>query len=238
MSRLFAQEGFLWRALNTLTDIFALSTLFLICCIPVVTVGASLTALYDSVTRCVRFKEPAPYQRFWNTFRKELKTCILTTVLWGVLIAAFVLARHFLFDLGAESRAAVVIAAVYYVALLIPIGSLCWACTILSRFTFDFRDLNMTAFRFTFARLPVTVLLVIMTIEALELMLNYFFPAFFLPAILMLLWSLFVERVFKKLGAGLKKYSDTPGPEITEEPAECPPNEAAEQRTELPEKTE
>lgn len=223
MSRLFAQEGFLWRALNTLTDIFVLSTLFLVCCIPVVTAGAALTALYDSVTRCVRFKEPAPYQRFWNTFRKELRTGMFTTLLWGALIAAFILARRFLFSAGEENRTAVVLAAVYYVFMLVPVGSLCWASAILSRFTFPFKELNMTALRFTFAKLPVSVLLVFMTIEALELMINYLFPAFFLPAVLMLLWSLFIERVFKKLGAGLKKYTDKPEPEPEETEPDADP---------------
>ena len=218
MSRIFAQEGFLWRALNTLTDIFALSTLFLLCCIPVVTTGAALTALYDSVTHCVRYKEPAPYQRFWNTFKKELVPGLFTTLLWGVLIAAFLLTRSMLGAFNGTVPAAVVIRAVYYVAMLIPIGAFCWACAILSRFTFSFRDLSMTALRFTFAKLPVTVLLVIMTIEALQLITQYIFPAFFLPAVLMLLWSLFIERVFKKLGGGLTKYTEAPAPE--EETAE------------------
>lgn len=216
MRGLFRQEGFLWRALNTLTDIFALSALFLVCSLPVVTAGAALTALYDSAVRCVRYKEPAPYLRFFGTFKKELKTGIFSTLLWGVLIAGFVLARQLLYSVSGESSAAVLIGAVYYVFLLVPIGALCWAAAILSRFTFSFRDLSLTALRFTFAKLPVTVLLVIMSIEALELILNYIFPAFFLPAVLMLLWSLFIERVFKKLGAGLKKYTETPEPDSEE----------------------
>ena len=222
--KIFAHEGFLWRALNTLTDIFALSTLFLLCCIPVVTAGAALTALYDSVIHCVRYKEPAPYQRFWNTFRKELKTGAFSTLLWGALIAAFVLARRLLFSVSGESNPAIVIGAVYYVVMLIPVGAFCWACAILSRFTFSFKELSLTALRFTFAKLPVSVLLVIMTIESLELILNYIFPAFFLPALLMLAWSLFTERIFKKLGAGLKKYADKPDPEPAEEPSsDLPP---------------
>ena len=215
MRGLFRQEGFLWRALNAITDIFALSGLFLVCSLPVVTAGASLTALYDSVTRCVRYKEPAPYQRFWNTFKKELKTGVLFTLLWGALIAAFVLARSLLSSVSAQSSAAVLIGAVYYVFMLVPVGAFCWSCAILSRFTYTFRELSLTALRFVFYKLPVTVLLVIMSIEALELILNHIFPAFFLPAVLMLLWSLFVERVFGKLGGGLKKYGAEPEPEKT-----------------------
>lgn len=216
MSRIFSPEGFLWRALNTLTDIFALSVLFLVCCLPVVTAGAAVTALYDSVTRCVRYKEPAPCRRFLTTFKKELKTGIFSTLLWGALIAAFILARRLLFHAGAESDSAVLIGAVYYVFMLVPVGAFCWACAILSRFTFSFGALSLTALRFTFAKLPISVLLVLMSIEALELMINYIFPAFFLPAVLMLLWSLFVERVFTKLGAGLKKHTDIPEPEAVE----------------------
>ena len=220
MKSVFSQEGILWRALNKLTDIFVLSLMFLTFSVPVVTTGAALTALYDSTAHCVRYGEERPYTRFWTTFRRELKPGIFSTLLWGVLIASFLWSRNHLLTGSEGGDAATVIGAVYYVALLIPCGAFCWTAALLSRFTFTFRELILTALRFTFFKLPVTVLLVIMTVEALELILNYIFPAFFLPAVLMLLWSLFTERVFTKLGGGLKKPQETPDAEESAESEE------------------
>lgn len=71
--RVFRYQGWLWRALNTLTDILALSVLWLLCSIPVLTLGAATTALYDSVVRCIRYKMPRPYERFFRTFK--MRSC-------------------------------------------------------------------------------------------------------------------------------------------------------------------
>ena len=38
----------------------ALSVLWLLCSLPVLTLGAATTALYDSVVRCIRYKQPKP----------------------------------------------------------------------------------------------------------------------------------------------------------------------------------
>ena len=59
LGRVFRYQGGLWRVLNTLTDIMALSVLWLLCSLPVLTLGAATTALYDSVVRCSRSPTPA-----------------------------------------------------------------------------------------------------------------------------------------------------------------------------------
>ena len=80
--RVFRYQGWLWRALNTLTDILALSVLWLLCSIPVLTLGAATTALYDSVVRCIRYKQSGPYERFFRTFKNELVPGLLLTLLF------------------------------------------------------------------------------------------------------------------------------------------------------------
>ena len=75
---------------------------------------------------------------------------------------------------------------------------------ILSRFTYTWKDLNLTALKLSIGYLPRTVVLVLLTAETGVLCIRYFFPAFFAPACMVLLWSLFIEPVFGKLGGGLK----------------------------------
>ena len=76
----------------SLTDILALSVLWLLCSIPVLTLGAATTALYDSVVRCIRYKMPRPYERFFRTFKNELVpgallTLLTKSMLFGGLLA-------------------------------------------------------------------------------------------------------------------------------------------------------
>ena len=62
--KIFNQDGFLWRSLDVVADVLFLSLLWLICCLPVVTIGAATTALYDCSVRCVRYGEGSTYKRF------------------------------------------------------------------------------------------------------------------------------------------------------------------------------
>ena len=218
MSRLFSPDGLLWKILNSLTDIFAFSLIWLFCCLPIVTIGPATTALYDAVTHGIRYQETGPYRRFFRTFKADLKISIPTSLFWTAIIALGFLSLSYLQALGETNRAAAIASSAYYIIMLLPIGCTCWVFPILSRFTYGFKDLNMTALRLAIAYLPQTVVLVLSTIEMVQLCVNFIFPSFFLPACLMLLWSLFTEPVFTKLGGGLGK-KDAPE-EINEEKSE------------------
>ena len=190
MSRLFSPDGLLWKILNSLTDIFAFSLIWLFCCLPIVTIGPATTALYDAVTHGIRYQETGPYRRFFRTFKADLKISIPTSLFWTAIIALGFLSLSYLQALGETNRAAAIASSAYYIIMLLPIGCACWVFPILSRFTYGFKDLNMTALRLAIAYLPQTVVLVLSTIEMVQLCVNFIFPSFFLPACLMLLWSL------------------------------------------------
>ena len=218
MKRLFSPEGLMWRILDTMTDVFALSVIWLFCSLPLVTLGPATTALYDAVVRCIRYREAGPYRRFFHTFRSDLGVSIGSTVLWGTVIGFAFASLHMLRTIGRESSSAAMASAAYYIFMLLPCGAACWVFPILSRFTYGFRELNFTAVKITLGFLPRTIVLVLLTAEIVTLCVRFFFPAFFLPVCTMLLWSLFIEPVFIRLGGGLKKESDLP--EVQSEPSE------------------
>lgn len=198
LQKIFSQEGLLWKGLNVLTDILFLSVIWSLLCMLVIPIGPATTALYDAVVHGIRRREPAPYERFFRTFRKEFRLSFFSGLLWGALILISVLTVRYLLALGESSRSAFAAGIAYYVVLIVPLGAACWVFPILSRFTFDFRSLNLTALRFTFAFLPRTLILVLLTIEVLQWALNDLFPFAFMPAVTMLLWSLFIEPAFGK----------------------------------------
>ncbi|MBO7421964.1 MAG: YesL family protein [Oscillospiraceae bacterium] len=204
MKKIFSPDGLLWRVLNTLTDVFALSVIWLFCCLPVVTIGPATTALYDSVVRCIRYQEAGPYKRFFRTFRADLGVSIFSTILWIAVIGFGLWSLSLLRSLGEASRSAAIASAAYYIIMVLPCGAACWVFPILSRFTYSWKDLNLTALKLSIGYLPRTVILVLLTAETGLLCIRYFFPAFFAPACMVLLWSLFIEPVFGKLGGGLK----------------------------------
>ena len=199
LKKLFKQEGFLWKGLNILTDIIFLSMLWSLLCLFVIPAGPATTALYDAVVHGIRRREPGAYQRFFQTFRREFPMAFFSGLLWGIMIFVCVLTVRYLLALGKTSRSAFAAGIAYYIALIVPLGAACWVFPLLSRFTFDFRSLNLTALRMALAFLPSTLILVLMTIEVLQFCLNELYPFAFMPALTMLLWSLFIEKSFEKV---------------------------------------
>lgn len=89
MGNLFSSDGLLGRILGRFTDLLTVSILWIICSIPLVTLGASTTALYTMTLRMVRGDEGKWTAAFFKAFRRNLKQStvihvILTVV--GVLI--------------------------------------------------------------------------------------------------------------------------------------------------------
>ena len=203
MKSVFSQDGILWRVLNCLTDVFVLSLLFLLCCIPLVTAGASLTALYDSAVRCIRYKESGPYRRFFATFREELKNGIFMTLLWGAAIGAVFFGRGVLKTVDNGESAVYIAYACWYAAGIIPMGIACWVFPVMSRFSQSFGRSCAAAFKLCLGRLPRTVVLILLASETISLCIKLPFLAAFLPAAVMLLASLFIEPVFAALGGAI-----------------------------------
>ena len=56
MQKLFSLDGRLVKTLTRFTDIIILNTLFIVCCLPILTIGASLTALATMWHRLLKGK--------------------------------------------------------------------------------------------------------------------------------------------------------------------------------------
>lgn len=204
---IFRPYGPVWNFLNHVTDALGLSLLWCLCSLPVITMGAATTALYDAAVRGIRYREEGVYRRFFRTFRSSLKTGCAFTALWGVILLFGSFVLYLLDQAALESTQAALMAGAYRVLLLLPVGGFCWSAIILSRFSQRFRDLTGIALRFLpghpFATLVILLLTWLFAWQCLENLLLLTF----LPAVIVIGWSLAVEPVFRKLGAGLKEES-------------------------------
>lgn len=89
MRKLFAIDSPLMTALGTLADLVFCNILFCLCCVPLFTVGAALTALYDCTLSIVEQQESSLIiKQFWRTFRRDFKR---GTALGLICMAVFAL---------------------------------------------------------------------------------------------------------------------------------------------------
>lgn len=197
----FDPDRLLWRGISTGMDLVYVSVLWLVCSIPVVTIGAASTALYDTVAHCVRRREEGMLARFFGTFRAEFKTATLSWLMWlaglvlCALLAVYLLtngdgARGFLFRID------------LVVALVVVVGSLVWVFPVLSRFTMGFGGLNLAAVKLVFSHLPATVAMgALLALSALACYV-WIYPVLLLPGLTALVNSYYLENTFQKLAGG------------------------------------
>jgi len=79
MRKLFDADSGLMRGLSRLTDLVLLNLLFLITSIPIVTIGASASALYSVFFRWHRQEESGYVKAYFHAFARDFKEA---TVLW------------------------------------------------------------------------------------------------------------------------------------------------------------
>ncbi len=89
MPGLFNPDNPVLRFLSFLFDIIFLNVIFLFCCIPVFTAGASLTALYYVCLKIRNGEEPPIWKSFWKSFRENFKESTLLWMLSLLLLVFF-----------------------------------------------------------------------------------------------------------------------------------------------------
>lgn len=83
MKNLFNLDSPFMQMLTRIGDMILLNLLFLICCIPVITAGASLAALHKMLQEIVYDVDSSTVKGFFRAFRANFKQA---TVLWVIIL--------------------------------------------------------------------------------------------------------------------------------------------------------
>ena len=89
MGGLFSIDNPIMRFLGKVTDCFILSILWCVCCIPIITAGASTTAFYYTVTKTIRNDRGYVLREFGDSFKSNFKQ---STVVWLIMLLIVVFA--------------------------------------------------------------------------------------------------------------------------------------------------
>lgn len=194
---LFNPESALMVTMTQVTDCIFLSMFFLLGCIPVVTVGASFTALYDASFRAFRQGEKNSWQRFFLVYKQNWKNALLpTAVLMAVLICGGWVMIQLWNGAVLGSLSWMVFSGAAFLACGV-LGTVSLLFPVLSRFENTAAGLLRNTVLLALANLPRTMCLGILNALAGYLCLRFVVPVFFLPSLGALLGSIFVEPMFK-----------------------------------------
>ena len=196
-SRLFDPENLLFRELSHMVDVVGLSLLWLLLCLPVVTIGPATAALYHTAVKGLRRDDPDTFRRFLRSFRENWKQGVLVTLLCIPPVLLLKLGLDVM-TANAGTPQGMAMLCVYTAVLLLPLGLLSWLFPLLGRFRFATGQLFATALRLTLAHLPTAMLAAVLNTAAVVLMGLLVWPVLALPMLTALVVSFPLEKVFAR----------------------------------------
>lgn len=190
-------DNALMVTMSQITDCILLSLMWLLGCFPLVTVGTSGAALYDSVRQCFRGSERNPLSRFLKSFRRDFKASLLPGLLY---LAALWLGGRTMVNLWNSAVGGncswMLFAGCAFVAVMM-LGILSVLFPLLSRFENPLGALLRNTVMLALANMPRTIALGILNAVTAWLCVRWIFPLLFLPALSALLSTFLLEPMFK-----------------------------------------
>lgn len=196
MKGIFGYDSPLMGALTSIGDCICLSVLWIVFSLPIVTIGASTTALYAAAYHAVRKKDRGLWAAFWGAFKENFKR---STLLWPVVFAVLALLTVDVFVLRGIRLNGGALGGLYYIALVLWCVGLTWAVYV-AAYAARFNGTVREVFKFSLMLLglhPIKSLgVAIPVVGGIALTLLVPFMALALPGAVFAVASFTTERVF------------------------------------------
>ena len=89
MGSLFNLDNPIWRFMGKLVDVFILTLLWAVCCIPIITIGPASTAVYYVTLKLVRDEESYTVRSFFKSFKENFKQGSVIGIIMTLLLVFF-----------------------------------------------------------------------------------------------------------------------------------------------------
>lgn len=202
--------------MGKVADLCLLNLVCLACCIPIVTAGASITALYYVTLKMVRNEESYIFRSFFKSFKQNFRQA---TIIHLIMVAAAVLLyldTNIVKAMGEPMSQ--IMSVIFAVFTLVYAMILLYLYPILAKFYNSVKNTFTNAILMAIRHLPYTIIMLI--ICALPLLI-FFVPSLQMQMTLILLLLLFGMAVIAYLNSFfLVKIFDKYIPENSEEDAD------------------
>lgn len=170
MGKLFDLDSPIMRFLGRVGDMMILNILVMICCIPIITVGAAFTAMHYVLLKMVRDEEGYLIRGFFKSFVQNFKQATLIWLLM-LLVAAVYVGDSYIFGYSGVAFPRFLIIAIIAVGVTMMMVAM-YVFPLLARFDNTIKNTLRNAAVLTVANLPKTILMAL--IYVLPLILVYY----------------------------------------------------------------
>ena len=197
MGKFLDMDSPFWRGFLKITNIVYLSVIWIVFSLPLVTIGASTTALFYVALKLAVNEEGYIFRGFWKSFKQNFKQA---TIMW--LILAFIIG-FFCFDLNffmnVETGFSGTMRGIYLGLLFLTVFVGLYVFAVLSRFDNTIKNTFLNAALMAARHLPSTICMAAITVTVVLFSMMAFPPLLLVaPGIIAYLNSLLLSRIFQK----------------------------------------
>ena len=195
-------ENKVWSVITDIIDVIYAGLLWLICSLPVLTIGASSCALYYSIVKCIRHERGRISASFFSAFRSNFRQSFVFTIIYLLYIAIWYFNSTVTSDMQGLFHG---LMSFMIVPALIPLP---WLFAYISRFENSMGNCFKFTLYLSIRNIAVTLLLLFLL--ALTAFIGWMIPQLIplLPGAVCLFMSYFIEPVFKKITAEMEGSGD------------------------------
>ena len=205
MDNLFRYDNKFFEILGKIADVVILNLLCIISCLPIVTIGASITAAYSIAMKMVKDEETYITKEFIKRFKENFKT---STIVWSIMliIGGVLLFDFYMSKLVLNESISKVLQLIFTMISIIYIFTLIYVFPMISKFENTIKNTMINSTLISIQNLPYTVMMVILNLSPLLLISLFssywgqiiFFYTVIGFGIITYINSIFFEKIFNK----------------------------------------
>lgn len=186
MGRFFNMDNKFFTFMSRVADICILNVLCLLCCIPIVTGGAAVTAMYYVTLKMVRNEEAYIVRSFFKSFKENLKQGTLIHII--ALVVGVVLLLDLRISTAMSGTMGKVLNFIFIAFFIVYFVILIYVYPVLSKFYNSIRNTIINALLMSIRHLPYTVIMAVICVCPVLLFL--YVPSYQVVSILIMLFIL------------------------------------------------
>ena len=157
MSRFFNPDNPVMEFIAKVFDLVILTLIFIFSCVPIITIGASTSALSYVTFKMVRGEDPYIWRNFWKSFRQNFKQGTLVWI-FSILIFIFLGMDFYIINSQNTSLFAVV-RILLWIVCAVALSVFLYVFPVISHFVCTTKQALKNALLMTFGHLPYTLMM-------------------------------------------------------------------------------
>lgn len=190
MGRFFNMDNKFFVFMGKIADLCMLNLLCIICCIPIVTAGASLTALYYVTMKMVRNEEAYIFRSFFRSFKQNFKQATVINIIMLAAAALLYIDTNIAGKMGQPARK--ILGMIFAAFTLLYVMILLYVYPLLAKFYNSVKNTFKNAILMAIRHLPYTILMLLICACPILIL---FIPSFQIQMSLIMLVILFGPAV-------------------------------------------